>query len=151
MTRLTQREKTYGVVIGVYGLIVLAILMVPHFGDPTPKGAISPFIQWLVGTLAVLLGIGLILTGIRLAAGLEMAAAAVFGPWSTHLLYAFPLVVWAGFVSFKRGARLPRGSTRPRGSQSRSGGKSVIDASSTIRRPPKASRRYTPPKQSRKK
>ena len=151
MTRLTQREKTYGVVIGVYGLIVLAILMVPHFGDPTPKGAISPFIQWLVGTLAVLLGIGLILTGIRIAAGLEMAAAAVFGPWSTHLLYAFPLVVWAGFVSFKRGARLPRGSTRPRGSQSRSGGKSVIDASSTIRRPPKASRRCTPPKQSRKK
>ncbi len=151
MTRLTQREKTYGVVIGVYGLAALAILMVPHFGDPTPKGAMSPFIQWLVGTLAILLGIGLILTGIRIAAGLEMAAAAIIGPLSTHLLYALPLVVWAGYVSFKRGARLPRGSARSAWSPGRSGGKSVIDANSTIRRPPKASRRYTPPKQSRKK
>ncbi|TAN26894.1 MAG: hypothetical protein EPN30_03870 [Actinomycetota bacterium] len=151
MTRLSQKEKIYGVAVGVYGLIALAILMVPHFGDQVPKGAISPFAQWLVGTLAVLLGIGLILTGIRIAAGLEMAAAAVFGPWSTHLLYAFPLVVWAGFVSFKRGARLPRGSARTAGTRNRPGGKSVIDANSTVRKPPKASRRYTPPKQSRKK
>ncbi len=148
MTRLSQKEKLYGIVVGVYGLIALAILMVPHFGEPAAKGALSPFIQWLIGSLAILLGIGLILTGIRVAAGLEMAAAAVFGPWSTHLVFAFPLVVWAGYVSFKRGARLPRNT---QAQTSRSTSRSSIDAKSTLRKPPTASRRYTPPKQSRKK
>ncbi|MDA8081819.1 MAG: hypothetical protein M0Z96_09460 [Actinomycetota bacterium] len=147
MTRLSQKEKLYGIVVGVYGLIALAVLMVPHIGDPVPKGSLSPLIQWAVGSLAILLGIGLILTGIRIAAGLEMAAAAVFGPWSTHLLLAFPLVVWAGYVSFKRGARLPKGTTTARSRYARS----AMDVNSTVRKPPTASRRYTPPKQSRKK
>ncbi len=147
MTRLSQKEKLYGIVVGVYGLIALAVLMVPHIGDPVPKGSLSPLIQWAVGSLAILLGIGLILTGIRIAAGLEMAAAAVFGPWSTHLLLAFPLVVWAGYVSFKRGARLPKGTTTTRSRYARS----AMDVNSTVRKPPTASRRYTPPKQSRKK
>ncbi|NNN18770.1 MAG: hypothetical protein HKL84_02835 [Acidimicrobiaceae bacterium] len=150
MTRLTQKEKLYGIVVAVYGLLALAVLLVPHFGDPVAKGSLSPFIEWLVGTLTILLGIGLILSGIRIAAGLEIAAAAVFGPWSTHLLVAFPLVVWAGFVSFKRGARLPQGAARTTGFRNRSGAKSPIDVNSTLRKPPTASRRYTPPKQSRK-
>ena len=147
MTRLSQKEKLYGIVVGVYGLIALAVLMVPHLGNPVPKGSLSPLIQWAVGSLAILLGLGLILTGIRIAAGLEMAAAAVFGPWSTHLLLAFPLVVWAGYVSFKRGARLPKGTTTTRSRYARS----AMDVNSTVRKPPTASRRYTPPKQSRKK
>lgn len=150
MTRLSQKEKLYGIVVGVYGLIALAVLMVPHLGDPVPKGSLSPLIQWAVGSLAILLGIGLILTGIRIAAGLEMAAAAVFGPWSTHLLFAFPLVVWAGYVSFKRGARLPKGPPSTTAIRNRSA-RSSMDANSTVRKPPTASRRYTPPKQSRKK
>lgn len=136
--------------VGVYGLIALAVLMVPHLGDPVAKGSLSPLIQWAVGSLAILLGIGLILTGIRIAAGLEMAAAAVFGPWSTHLLFAFPLVVWAGYVSFKRGARLPKGTPSTSATRSRFA-RSAMDVNSTVRKPPTASRRYTPPKQSRKK
>ena len=151
MTRLSQKEKLYGILVGVYGLIALAVLMIPHLGDPVAKGALSPLIQWLVGTFAILLGIGLILTGIRIAAGLEMAAAAVFGPWSTHLLFAFPLVIWAGYVSFKRGARLPRNAPNASARQARGGTRPTIDAKSTVRQPPTASRRYTPPKQSRKK
>lgn len=150
MTRLSKNEKLSGIAVGIYGLIALAVILVPHFGEAVPKGSLSPLIEWIVGTLAVLLGIVLILTGIRVAAGLEMAAAAVFGPWSTHLLLAFPLVVWAGFVSFKRGARLPQNAKAGPGGRNGRSSRSSIDAKSTVRKPPTASRRYTPPKQSRK-
>lgn len=147
MTRLTRKEKQYGYLVGAYGLVALAIIMVPQLGHPAPKGVLSPLIQWIVGSAAILIGVGLIYTGIRVAAGLEMAAAAVFGPWSTHLAFAFPLVIWAGYVSFKRGSRLAR-KDQPQFNRSR---QPSIDADSTIRKPPTASRRYTPPKQSKKK
>lgn len=150
MSRLSQKEKLYGIIVGIYGIVALSALWVPHFSGTLPKGAQSPFIPWLIGTLAILLGMGIILIGLRMPAGLVMAAVGVLGPWSTYLLLAFPLVVWAGFVSFKRTPRVsptpgssPFFRSRPR--------KGAIDVNSAVKRSPTASRRYTPPKPQKKK
>lgn len=149
MSRLTEKEKLYGILVGIYGLAALAFLWVPHFTGPLPKGGSSPFWAWLVGTVAILFALVLIIIGLRMPAGLVMAAAGVLGPWSTYLLLAFPLVVWAGFVSFKKGTRVASGNSRfNRNSTVRN---TAIDVRSDVRRPPSASRRYTPPKNSKKK
>lgn len=151
MSRLTKREKQFGILVGIYGLIALGFLWLPHLGSAVPKGGTSPLIPWLIGSVSILLGMGLIVIGVRMPAGAVMAAAAVLGPWSTYIILSFPLIVWAGFVSFKRGARLERGSQNSGFGRKTSGRPGAIDAKSEVRKPPAQSRRYTPPKQPRKK
>lgn len=155
MSRLTEKEKLYGIIVGIYGIIALGFLWIPHFSGPLPKGATSPFLPWLIGTVGILVAIGFIIKGLRMPSGLVMAAAGVLGPWSTYLLLAFPLVVWAGFVSFKRGTRQVQGANASSGQKRTPGNlfnrKSAIDVKSQIRKPPSQSRRYTPPKKTKKK
>lgn len=155
MSRLSEKEKLYGIIVGIYGIIALGYLWIPHFSGPLPKGATSPFLPWLIGTVGILVAIGFVVKGLRMPSGLVMAAVGVLGPWSTYLLLAFPLVVWAGFVSFKRGARQSQGTNNPTSPRRPSSGlfnkKSAIDVKSQIRKPPTQSRRYTPPKNSKKK
>ena len=150
MSRLTDKEKLYGILVGIYGIIALGFLWIPHFNGPLPKGATSPFIPWLVGTLAIVVTLFLVIKRLRMPSGLMMAAVGVLGPWSTYLLLAFPLVVWAGFVSFKRGARQVQPSKANGVSGGMFGRRSAIDAKSEVRKPPGQSRRYTPPKKPRK-
>lgn len=151
MSRLTKNEKLFGIVVGIYGLVALAVLWIPHLNGPIPKGGTSPLLPWLIGSAAIVIGMVLIVLGLRMPSGLVMAAAAVLGPWSTYVIFAFPLVVWAGMVSFKRSARNQRNAAPLGFSKKRQARGVSIDANSQVRKPPSASNRYTPPKRTRKK
>jgi hypothetical protein len=168
-----QRQVTLGAA-GVAAVVVLAI-WIPQLGAHVGKGKVSPNLALISGIiLAGLLGTSLLINK-RYITGLAALFLAFLGPWGNYPLLAIPYAGLAGWLVITagrqardeaakkreeaggapatpargRGSISARSSDSSAGSRPRGGGflrRGQRDEGPTRRKPPPASRRYTPPK-----
>ena len=168
MSPLDQRQRQLTLAAAALAAVAVLAIWIPQLGAHVGKGKTTPSIALASGLiLAVLLGTSLLINK-RYIVGLAALFLAFLGPWGNYPLLAIPYAGLAGWLVITAGRQAREEAeakrreaggapaTRARGSGSsasprpRSGGlfgrRARSEETATKRKPPPASRRYTPPK-----
>ena len=176
MSPLDQRQRQLTLAAAALAAVVVLAIWIPQLGAQVGKGKATPSIALASGLiLAVLLGTSLLINK-RYIVGLAALFLAFLGPWGNYPLLAIPYAGLAGWLVITagrqareeaeakrreagdapatpargRGSSSARGSSPSGGTRPRRGGlfgrRARSEETATKRKPPPASRRYTPPK-----
>ena len=169
MSPLDQRQRQLTLAGAALAAVVVLAIWIPQLGAHVGKGQTTPSIALASGLILAGLLASSLLINKRYIVGLAALFVAFLGPWGNYPLVAIPFAGLAGWLVITAGRqareeaeakRREAGGTeatpaRGRGSspgspRPRSGGlfgrRARSEETPTRRKPPPASRRYTPPK-----
>jgi hypothetical protein len=169
---LDQRQRQVALAAAGLAAIIFLAIWVPELGTHVAKGKTTPSLALASGLiLAGLLGASVWFNK-RYFVGFAALVVAFVGPWSTYFILAIPYAALAGWLVITAGRqareeaeakRREAGTTQATPARGRGGssggdrprpggllggllGRGKSEEKPTRRKPPPASRRYTPPK-----
>jgi hypothetical protein len=172
---LDQRQRQITLAAAGLAAVVVLAIWIPQLGDHVRKGQTTPLLALISGLILAGLLASSLLINKRYIVGLAALFLAFIGPWGNYPLLAIPYAGLAGWLVITagrqardeaakkreatggapatpargRGSIPARSSDSSPGSRPRGGGllrRGQRDETPTRRKPPPASRRYTPPK-----
>jgi hypothetical protein len=172
---LDQRQRQIALAAAGLAAVVFLAIWIPQLGDHVRKGQTTPLLALISGLILAGLLASSLLINKRYIVGLAALFLAFIGPWGSYPLLAIPYAGLAGWLVITAGRQAReeaaakreaaggapaapargRGGTSARSSDAsgsarpRGGGflrRGQRDETPTKRKPPPASRRYTPPK-----
>jgi hypothetical protein len=160
MNPLDQRQRQVTLAAAALAAVVVLAIWIPQLGAHVAKNKTTPSLALVSGLiLAGLLATSLLINK-RYIVGLAALFLAFLGPWGSYFIIAilyFALAMWLVITAGRQAReeaeakRQAAGGAQPKAASPRPQSKGLFrraqpDQTPTKRKPPPASKRYTPPK-----